>query len=96
MWNTYIASLIPYPAHIAPPTKEHREMILTSYRLALRHENAKWCPVALLSGLGVLFGVGNAPRCPVSATLAVGLNAYLSRQFWGPAVFVPSLRAELV
>ena len=39
-------------------------------------------------------GVANAPRCPVATLLVVGLNAFLSRQFWGPPPFLSTLEAE--
>ena len=52
MWNTYMSSLIAYPAHIAPPAKAHQDMMVAAYRTALRHDNATWCPLHMLSALG--------------------------------------------
>ena len=45
----------------------------------------------MLSGLGVLFGVPGAPRCPLALAQAIGLGATLSRKYWGPGVFCNAL-----
>ena len=76
-----MASLVPYPAHVAPPDEVQQELLVAAYRTALRHDHATWCPVYMLSGLGVLFGVPGAPRCPLALAESVGIGAVLSSQY---------------
>ena len=64
---------------------------MARFRRALRVDKAPWCPAWMLPGLGVLFGVAGAPRCPVAAASAVGAYAWWRRDAWGPA----PLREEL-
>ena len=84
-WNTYIVTLVPYPAHVALPDAGTVRALWTCYRAALRMNGAAWCPAWALTGIGIALGVRGAPRCPVAATRATAALAWYRRETWGPA-----------
>ena len=82
-WNTYIASLVSYPAHVALPTPVQARDMRRDLSVALRHDHSRWCPLYILPGLAVLYGIRSAPKCPATTALAVGASAWARRDTWG-------------
>ena len=69
-WNTYIASLIPYPTHIAMPNAATTRCFRAALRAALRLDTP-WAPLWALTGLGPMHGISGAPRCPHALARAI-------------------------
>ena len=47
---------------------------MANFRRAMRLEGARWCPVWMLPGLGILYGMRGAPRCPMAVARAVAAS----------------------
>ena len=86
-WNTYVASLLPYPGHVVPIDQQSEAVVMGHFRRAMRLDCARWCPVWMLPGLGILHGARGAPRCPVSTVRAVAAHAWWRGDCWGPGPF---------
>ena len=84
-WNMYCASLSLYPAHAVVPGGPLVKAMYADTRLAVLQDRGRWCPVWVLTGLGVALGVRGAPRCPVAVARAVGALAAARGDQWGPA-----------
>ena len=84
MWNTYLVSLVPYPAHVALPTPALRRTMLDCLSSAVRHNRTNWCPLYVLSGLGPMLGVRGVPRCPDAAATSIAALSWLRQDSWGP------------
>ena len=76
IWNAYVASLVPYPAHVAVPDRPIEVLMTSHFRLAVGLAGVAWAPHFILSGLGLLFQVPGAPRCPVAHARAIGALAH--------------------
>ena len=87
MWNTYLVSLIPYPTHVSPPSQQQQDAMIEQQRRTMRHTCATWCPIYMLSGLGVVCVVKGAPKCPSATARAVGALACLRQDIWGPRAY---------
>ena len=81
MWNTYTAPLAPYPAHLGLPDDIMQHTLLLELATAMRLSST-WCPMYVLTGLGVYLGARGAPRCPVVAAKAIGALAWCRRGVW--------------
>merc|ERR1712113_99944 len=79
-----LASLIPYPAHVATPDRTLENLMLSHFRVAVGLGGVAWAPHFIMSGLGLLFQVAGAPRCPVAHARAVGALAHYRDDVWGP------------
>ena len=84
IWNAYVASLIPYPAHIAAPDRPLETELRMYFRTALGLGGVPWAPHFVLAGLGLWFQVPGAPKCPVAYARAVAALASLRDDVWGP------------
>ena len=91
-WNTYIVPLVPYPAHVTLPTQVQTRDMRQDLSLTLRHDQSRWCPLYVLSGLAILYGIRSAPKCPVTTALAVGASAWVRHDTWGPAPLAAALQ----
>lgn len=90
LWNCYGMSLLPYPSRVVPPTEATIVSLEEACRSAIQ-PGARWCPLAALSALGVMFDTRNAPRCPRAACQALGAWAFANAATWGPG---PARRAQ--
>ena len=79
-WNTYLSPCLLYPCQLVTP---HRRTLAAS-RLA---GPCNWAPWFLLPGLGVLFGIAGAPRCPEAIIEATGIVSMLWEEPWAPGSF---------
>ena len=59
---------------------------------ALRHDRSHWCPLYIIPGLAVLYGIRSAPICPAATALAVGALAWARRDTWGPPPLTETLQ----
>ena len=84
IWNTYMISLIPYPAQIIAPDRPLEDALKAQFRVALGLAGTHWVPHYVLCGLGLLFQVPSCPRCPVASARAVAALAAYRGQVWGP------------
>ena len=80
-----MVTLLPYPGHAAPIDQQSEAVVMGHFRRAMRLDRARWCPVWMLPGLGILHGARGAPRCPVSTVRAVAAHAWWRGDCWGPA-----------
>ena len=81
-WNTYVASLVPYPAQTAAfpaPRVSWADGLLRDV-----FQTWPWLPALVLPGLGPLFGVRGCPRCLWTAAVAAGSVAFARDGGWGP------------
>ena len=88
-WNTYIASLLPYPSHVAMPSTAVTHAFASALRSALR-VHTPWAPVWILTGLGPAFGIPGAPRCPTALARALAALGWIRRDTWGPKHLQPT------
>ena len=51
IWNAYMASLIPYPAHIVAPDRRLEDALKAQFRVAIGITQARWVPHYVLAGL---------------------------------------------
>ena len=84
MWNSYVDSLIPYPARVVIPNEATIRRMESAQRIALQGGTA-WCPKRALSGMGIFFGIKGAPRCPRASTMAQGAWSHILGEPWGPS-----------
>ena len=84
IWNAYLASLIPYPAHVTVPDRTIETLMTSHFRAAVGLGGVAWAPHFILAGLGLLFQVPGAPRCPVAHARAIGALARVRDDVWGP------------
>ena len=84
IWNAYMASLVPYPAHIVAPDRRLEDALKAQFRVALGLARARWVPHYVLAGLGLLFQVPGCPRCPAAYASAVAAAAAHRQDVWGP------------
>ena len=85
VWNAYEDSLIPYPAHVIPPTPATSKRLEEAQRLALQPGQVRWCPVWAITALGPYFSVKGAPRCTRASAAAAGIMSFVQDHTWGPA-----------
>ena len=86
IWNAYLASLVPYPAHVATPDRTLETLMTSHFRVAVGLGGVAWAPHFILSGLGLLFQVPGAPRCPVAHARAIwGSSALSGRRVGAPS-----------
>ena len=80
-WNTYVASCIPFPAHmcIAPMEAWRRMQGIYARTMALRG----WCPGPILPGITILWGIRGGPRYPCSVMCAATAIAWVRAGGWG-------------
>ena len=90
-WNTYIVSVIPYPAHVAMPGQRVVSRLQALFCEAMRLQRVHWAPWWVLPSLGILWGVRGAPRCPAATARVVAVLAHVRGDAWGP----PRLAREL-
>ena len=91
-WNTYVVPLVPYPAHVSLPTQVQTRDMRQDLSVALRHAQSRWCPLYVLPGLAILYGIPSAPKCPVATALAVGASAWVRQDTWGPTPLAAALQ----
>ena len=84
IWNAYVASLVPYPSHVAVPDRPIEVEMAAHFRLALGLGGVTWAPHYILAGLGLLSQVPGAPRCPVAHARAIGALAHARDDVRGP------------
>ena len=91
MWNVYVASLIPYPAQVIPPSPATVRSFRKALRLAFLPGGAAWCTTTAITALGPVWGIRGSPKCPEASARAQGALAHIRGSAWGPA---PARRAQ--
>ena len=87
-WNTYLVSLCVYPAQVALPGRLQRRALAGAMRSTQGAHG--WAPWWAVTGIGCLWGVKGAPRCPGAVADATGLWSLLSQ---GVGATLPSCGA---
>ena len=89
-FNTYLVSLIPYPAQLCLPTKWDCDRLVAAAKKMLP---CKWGSSYMLHALG-MGGVGlrGAPKCPQVATEACAIISFLKHGMWGPGPLKEQVR----
>ena len=83
-WNSYAASLVPYPAHVVTPPAAIIAKFEAAMRAALQPGAVRWCPLFALTAQGPAHGVQGGPKCAAALAVATGVLAHLSATGWGP------------
>ena len=82
-WNTYMASVLPYPAQVCLPAAEARQHLERLLASMLPRQGG--APGWVLPAVGALFGIPGAPRCPTVSAQASAAVAWARSGGWGPA-----------
>ena len=82
LWNSYVASVLLYPAQIAPLDDAGRARTEEAFRKGLFLP--AWAPVWLPGALHAMFGVAGCPRVPGVAADAAAAMAWCKDGGWGP------------
>ena len=84
VWNTYIVTLVPYPAHSYAPTAQQSSAMQRHLASAMRMGRVAWCPIYILTSLTPYLGAPGSPRCPTATGRAVAALAAYRLDQWGP------------
>ncbi len=82
IWNSYVLSLIPYPAAAFTPGAAVAATWTQLYRDSMAA--GPWCPLRAFSALAVVYGVPGAPRCPAIYTQVCHVLAHVHGRYCGP------------
>ena len=81
-WNIYMVSCVPHPARAFDMPAHVARDALAAMSKAMGAP--RWIPARFLPGLGVIFGVKAAPKCPVAYSRAVALRCWARGRSCGP------------
>ena len=82
-WNTYVTSLVYYPANLAPCSS--RVSAAWNRMLNAAFGRPRWAPPEALTALGPSVGVAGGPKHPGTLAAATHLRRWLTSATWGPA-----------